>query len=144
MAVFRFVIGNKGRTVQVEKDQKESPLFGKKIGESFNADFLGMDGYELRITGGSDKDGFPMRKDIEGPIKKRALLTKGVGFHSTKKIKKKVFKREGMRKRKTVRGNTISGDTMQVNCVVEKAGSKDFNELFPPKVKETVAEEEKK
>ncbi len=144
MAVFRFVIGNKGRTVQIEKDQKEAPIFGKKIGETFSGEFLGLDGYELKITGGSDKDGFPMRSDIEGPVKKRPILTKGIGFRGMKRIKKKKFKREGMRKRKTVRGNTISTDTMQVNCAVSKEGHKSMDELFPKKEKTAPAEEEKK
>jgi len=142
MAVFRFVIGNKARTVQIEKDQKEAPLFGKKIGETFTGDFLGLEGYELKITGGSDKDGFPMRPDVEGVVKKRTLLAKGLGFRAIKKIKKKRFKREGMRKRKTVRGNTISAETIQVNCAVVKEGSRPFAEIFPPKVKEGKQNEE--
>lgn len=144
MAVFRFVIGNKNRTVQVEKDQKESHLFGKKIGDAFSGDFLGLDGYELRITGGSDKDGFPMRSDVEGAVKKRTLLEKGIGFKGMKRIKKVHFKREGIKKRKTVRGNTVSVETMQINCAVVKNGAKSFDEIFPPKPKENSEKKETK
>jgi small subunit ribosomal protein S6e len=143
MAIFRFVIGHAGRTVQIEKDQKDAPVFGKKIGDAFTGEFLGLDGYELKVTGGSDKDGFPMRSDVEGIVKKHMILTKGVGFRSMKRIKKKKFKREGLRKRKTIRGNTISGDTMQINCVITKTGSKNFDELFPKKPKEAKSEEKK-
>jgi small subunit ribosomal protein S6e len=75
------------------------------------------------VTGGSDKDGFPMRPDLDGSARKKALLTKGIGFRSRKKIKKKVFKVKGMRKRKFIRGNTVSDEIMQVNCkVVEGEG----------------------
>ena len=82
MANFKFVISDKSKSYQVEKDPKDSPIMGKKIGEEFPADFLGLDGYTLQITGGSDKDGFPMRRDIEGQMLKRFLITKSIGFNS--------------------------------------------------------------
>jgi len=63
----------------------------------------------LKITGGTDKDGIPMRWDIQGTAKKKALLTKGVGFRS---------KVDGERRRKLVRGRVVGDDTMQVNSVV--------------------------
>ena len=52
---------------------------------------------------------------------------------------------KGQRKRKTVRGNTISNDTVQVNCKVVKKGEKPLEELVPtkPKEKKEGAEEKK-
>lgn len=132
MAVFKFVISDKKHSGQVEKDQKDCPILGKKIGDTFSADFLGLDGYELQITGGSDKDGFPMRKDIEGLMRKRFIISKGIGFHADK---------EGLRKRRMLRGNSIGEDITQVNCKVVKQGAKTLEELLPKKVKE--AEEKK-
>ncbi len=120
---FKFVISSANRSYQVEKDQKECPVLGKKLGESFSGDFLGLDGYELMITGGSDKDGFPMRKDIEGVVKKRLILTDGIGFHAEK----------GLRKRKMLRGNNITLDTVQINCKVTKKGSKPLEEVLGKK-----------
>jgi len=127
MPVFKFVISDKKQSVQVEKDQKDAPVFGKKIGETISGEFLGLLGYEMEITGGSDKDGFPMRKDVEGQVRKRQILTRGIGFHTNV---------EGERKRRIVRGNTIAADIAQINCKVVKAGEKSIYELLGIKPKE--------
>jgi len=121
------------KTYQKEIPQKESGLIGRKIGDKVKGDFLGMPGYELEITGGSDKQGFPMRPDIPGTARKRVLLTGGPGFHP---------KRKGERRRKSVRGNTISGDIVQVNTKIVKYGSKKPEEIFGKK--EEKPKEEKK
>ncbi len=107
---------------QIEKD---APSFiGKKIGDKFDGSLIGLSGFTLQITGGSDKDGFPMRPDLLGSLRKKALLTKGIGFRGFKKIKKKKYKRKGMRKRKYIRGNIISENIIQINCkVVEGEGN---------------------
>jgi small subunit ribosomal protein S6e len=96
-------------------------LIGLKIGEEFDASMVGLDGYQLRITGGSDKNGFPMKRDVDGPRRIRSLLTGGVGFRSTRK---------GQRRRKTVRGNTLSDDIVQVNTIVVKKGKKSLTDLL--------------
>jgi small subunit ribosomal protein S6e len=126
MAVFKFVVSDKdGRAYQIEKDQNDcQTIIGKKISDRFDADFLGLKGYALQITGGSDKDGFPMRRDIEGSVKKAVLLTYGVGMRNKKK---------GLRKRKTVRGNRITKDIVQINCKVVKQGEKSLSELLGKK-----------
>ncbi len=146
MAVFKFVISEKQKSYQVEKEQNLCPVMGKKIGETFSADFLGMNGYELAITGGSDKDGFPMRKDIEGTGRKRLIVKKGIGFSGEKKIGKKHLKIEGMRKKKSLRGGIISADVTQINCKVTKPGEKPLEELLGKKEekKEEQPAEEKK
>jgi len=113
MAVFKFVISDKKKSYQVEKDQKDAPVIGRQMGDTIDGSFLGMDGYELTITGGSDKDGFPMRKDIEGQLRKRFLITKGVGFHT---------KVGGLRKRKMLRGNTIADDIRADKLQSNQAG----------------------
>ena len=64
----------------------------------------------MKITGGSDKSGVPMRSDFHSPARKYILLTKGVGLQDTEK---------GLRKRKLVRGNTISDEIFQVNCKLD-------------------------
>lgn len=120
------------KAYQKDADEASSGLSGKKIGEKLSGDFLGLTGYELEITGGSDKDGFPMRKDVEGIGRKRALLSGGSGFHP--KIK-------GQRKRKSVRGNTISVQISQINMKIVKHGEKSPEELLGVKPKEKKAEE---
>ena len=135
MAVFKFVIGSKsGKTFQLEKDQKEAAsIIGMKIGDKFNAGFIGLEGYELRITGGSDRDGFPMRRDIAGTQRKKIILTKGIGFRGKKKTKKGFKQIKGMRKKKMIRGNQIDKDIAQINCVVVKEGTTPLDNLVGKK-----------
>jgi len=64
---------------------------------------------KLRITGGTDKDGVPMRFDIQGAARKRAMLSGGVGYKPLS---------DGERQRRLVRGRTISDDTLQINSVI--------------------------
>ncbi len=130
MATFKCVIsdGKEGKSYQ--KALEDTSLVGKKIGDKISGDILGLEGYELEIRGGSDAAGFPLRKDVHGPIRKRALLGKGIGAR---------IKRSGMKRRKTVCGNQITEKTAQVNLVVRKAGKEDLAVLFAPKEEEAAA-----
>jgi small subunit ribosomal protein S6e len=136
MVVFKFVISSGEKSYQVEKDHKDAPVLGKKIGEKIQGDFLGLHGYELEITGGSDKDGFPMRRDVEGVMRRRIIITEGVGLKTDV---------DGLRRRRMIRGNTIAADVAQINCKVVKAGEKSVEELLGKKTesKEEVKEESK-
>ncbi len=127
--VFKIVISDpeNGKAYQLEVDtDKARFLIGMKIGQEFDATPLGLAGYRLKITGGTDKDGFPMRKDINGPGVKYVLLASGPGYRP---------KEKGVRRRKRVRGNTISQDIVQINTVVVKKGKKSLEELIPKKEK---------
>ncbi len=111
---FRIVISDPKtrKSWQIEKDVPS--LLGMKVSDKFDGSIIGLSGFTLQITGGSDKDGFPMRPDLPSVVRKKVLLSKGPGFRSTVK---------GLRKRKYVRGNTISDSIMQVNLkVVEGEG----------------------
>lgn len=115
------------KSYQVEVDQqKATSLIGKKVGEEFNGDIVGLNNFTLQITGGTDKSGFPMIKSVNGPGLKRILLKGKPGFHP--KIK-------GQRKRKTIRGNTVSEDIMQINLKVIK-GEKPLSEILGTKEKQ--------
>lgn len=109
------------KTYQKEVPQKESGLLNMKIKDKVKGEFLGLPGYELEITGGSDKQGFPMRRNIQGVERKRILLTGGPGFHP---------KAKGERRRKSIRGNTISSEIVQVNTKIVKYGTKKLGEIF--------------
>jgi small subunit ribosomal protein S6e len=112
-----------GNSHQVEvPKESEARLIGTKIGQTIDGGFVGAAGYKLTVTGGSDKEGFPMRRDIPGPRRAKFLLSDTPGFRPTEK---------GMRMRKTVRGNTISDETMQVNAKVVEYGEKPLADLFP-------------
>jgi small subunit ribosomal protein S6e len=107
-------------------------LVGLRIGDKFEGELVGLPGYELEITGGTDKDGFPMRSDIYGPGRARVLLAEGPGFQPRAK---------GQRRRKLVRGSRISDDIVQINAKIVKRGVKPIEEIFP---KEGAKEETKK
>jgi small subunit ribosomal protein S6e len=111
----KLVIGNKdGKTFQTELNEEQSQLLiGNKISDKIIGDNFGFEGYEFEITGGSNNSGTPMRRDIEGVIKKRIFTVQGVGVHK---------KGHGQKQRKTVCGNTISESTSQVNVKIIKAG----------------------
>jgi small subunit ribosomal protein S6e len=97
----------KGKSVTKElKDNDGNPLLGLQIGNETDAVIVGLQG-KLKLTGGSDKSGVPMRSDIHGAARKRVLLTKGVGLQDAE---------IGERVRKLMRGNTISEEIYQINC----------------------------
>ena len=111
MASFKVVIADSksGKAQSVEiKDQQAQPLIGMRIGEEVDGSLLGIEG-KVRITGGSDKAGFPMRDDVMGGVKKYVLMTRGTGFRKDSG--------SGKKKRKLVRGNIITDEIYQVNAV---------------------------
>ena len=107
-------------------------FIGKSIGETVTGDAVGLAGYTLKLTGGTDKDGFPMRPDLPGPGRRKILIAGGVGYHP---------KADGVRKRKSMRGREISSDTAQINAVVVEYGQKPLSEIFPKKEKAEKTEE---
>ena len=135
ICVFKIVVADPKtrRTYQKEVGYNESGLLGRKIGEKVKGDFLGLHGYEFEVTGGSDKQGFPMRPGVLGIGRKNVLLTGGPGFHPTEK---------GERRRKLVRGNTLSEEIVQVNMKVVTHGKDSLAKLFGKE--EAKHEEEKK
>ncbi len=102
-----------GTTKKVEIDEdRMRVLIGRRIGEIIDGAVAGMPGYKLQLTGGCDKDGFPMRPDIHGGVKVRILLSDGPGYRP---------RRKGERRKKTVRGNTVTPETTFLNLkIVEK------------------------
>ena len=116
-----------GKAYKVEgKDTEASALFiGKRIGDIVDADILGLGGYSLEITGGSDKGGVAMRKDVSGSARKRILITSPPGYRP---------KEKGKRRRKSVRGNEISTEISQINVKINEYGTKPIEELFGKEV----------
>ncbi len=108
MANFKLTISDKqGKSITKELKEKDAnPFVGLNIGNEVDAATVGLGG-KIRITGGSDKSGVPMRADIHSGSRKYVLLSKGVGLNDTEK---------GKRVRKLVRGNTISEEIYQINC----------------------------
>ena len=126
MAEFKTVIADpksKMTHKKVLSEDKSNALVGKSIGEEIDGIFVELPGYKLKITGGSDKSGVPMRGDLDGNQRRKILMKGSVGFNPV---------RGGQRKRKLVRGRTLSGDISQVNLKVIDYGPKSIEELLKP------------
>lgn len=120
---FKLVISDPetGKAIQYELDDaKTNAMVGKHVGDLVEGDMLGLPGYKLKITGGSDSAGFPIRPDVHGSGKKRLLIRSPPGFRPSRK---------GTGKRKTVRGKELSPAISQVNMRVEEKGATPLEEL---------------
>ncbi|MHA2007913.1 MAG: eS6 family ribosomal protein [Promethearchaeota archaeon] len=103
-----------GLSKLIEIDEKKFRFEGMKIGDVINGGLIGFPNYEFKITGGSDSSGFPMRKDVHGPVKKKILVSKkGIGYKP---------RRKGEKRRKTVRGNEVTYNMTLINLKVTKYG----------------------
>ncbi len=89
---FKIVISDPKSKKAYQIEREAPTLIGMKIGDQIDGTAIGLSGFKVQITGGSDKDGFPMRADLPGVQRKKALLTKGVGFRGYKVKKKKGLK----------------------------------------------------
>ena len=102
-----------GTSQRVElDDQQLRALYGTRIGQVVEGAVAGMQGYKIKLTGGTDKDGIPMRPDVHGSAKARVILSGGVGYKP---------KDKGEKKRKVVRGNTVSTETTFLNFTIVEA-----------------------
>lgn len=128
MAKFKVIVSDPetgtSKTVELQ-EARASPLIGKRIGEVMDGAAVNLPAHKIQIMGGSDKDGFPMRPSVHGGVRRSIVLSGGVGFNPTN---------EGMRRRKTIRGNVITDEIVQINAkIVEKP--KQAKEAKKPKEK---------
>jgi small subunit ribosomal protein S6e len=108
LAQFKLIVSDrKGKTIAQElKDRSAQPLLGTKVGSVIDSSIVGVAGGKLKITGGSDRSGTPMRADVHGGVKKYVLLSTGVGNRSETRI------------RKLVRGNMVTEEIYQLNSML--------------------------
>ena len=102
---FKVVVSQKEVTHQIEVEDGKA-LNGLAIGDEFDGGIVGLDGYTLKVTGGADKNGFTMKKDVPGTRRIKSLLSGGIGYHP---------KSDGI---------------VQVNTVVVSAGSKAIADIL--------------
>jgi small subunit ribosomal protein S6e len=105
---------------EIDDENKLRPFYEKRISAEIGADHLGEEwkGYVLRITGGNDKQGFPMKQGVMTNGRVRLLLSKG---HSCYRPRRK-----GERKRKSVRGCIVDWNLSVMNLIVVKKGESDI------------------
>jgi small subunit ribosomal protein S6e len=124
MATFQVAVADPetGATYQREVEEQSANRFlGRSIGEEVDGGAVGLDGYTLEMTGGSDDTGRPLRGDVDGPNLTEVLLEGGVGYEPS---------RDGERKRVTVRGGEISEAVAQINAKITEHGSEDPEALL--------------
>ena len=111
-----------GATYQVDVDGQDANRFiGREIGEEVDGGAVGLSGFTLEITGGSDDTGRPMREDVQGTGLKEVLLAGGTGYEPS---------RDGERRRVTVRGREVGDETRQINARIVSRGDGDPADLF--------------
>lgn len=124
MAEYKVVINDvktgKSHNVTVSGNYANS-LDGMNIGETIDGIFVGLPGYKLQITGGSDKTGTPMRKDLPGKKRIGLLLSDGFGYHEDY---------HGERRKIAQRGSAIASDIVQINMKVTEYGGKSIEEIL--------------
>lgn len=124
MADFQVVVADPddGTTHQFEIDGQDANRFqGRSIGETVEGGAVGLSGYELEITGGSDTAGRPMRGDVPGGDLKQLLLAGGTGYHPEV---------DGERRRVTVRGREVTDETRQINAKIVARGDGSIEDLL--------------
>jgi small subunit ribosomal protein S6e len=115
MAKFKVIVSDPevGTSKVVELEEARAvPFIGKKIGETVDGAVVDLPAHKLQIMGGSDKDGVPIRPNVHGGVRRKVVLSGGTGFNPQNK---------GQRRRKTVRGNVITDEIVQINTkIIEK------------------------
>jgi len=107
------------KCIEIDDDKKLLPFFDKRISHEVAGDSLGDEfkGYRFRITGGNDKQGFPMLQGVLTPDRVRLLMRKGSKCYRQR--------RTGEMKRKSVRGCIVSQDLSVLNLILVKKGEAD-------------------
>ena len=115
MAKFKVIVSDPetGTSKVVELEEVRAvPFIGRKIGEVVEGAVVDLPAHKLQIMGGSDRDGVPMRPNVHGGVRRKVVLSGGVGFNPQDK---------GQRRRKTVRGDVITDEIVQINTkIIEK------------------------
>merc|ERR1712226_1143850 len=108
------------KMIEVDDDKKLLPFFDKRMSAEISGESLGDEfkGYVFRIAGGNDKQGFPMKQGILCNHRVRLLFKKGMSCYRER--------RNGCRKRKSVRGCVVGPDLAVLSLVIAKKGKEEI------------------
>lgn len=110
------------KTFELNDDKAVQRLVDKRVAQEFDGGLLGetYEGYVFRITGGSDKQGFPMKQGVLVNSRVKLLLARGaIGYQAWRG-------RVGERNRKSVRGCIVGGDISVLNLVIVAKGKQEI------------------
>ena len=110
-------------SITCEEDKQLMPFFDKRMSTEVPGDSLGDEykGYIFRITGGNDKQGFPMKQGVMTNNRVRLLFKKGMSC-----FRERI---SGSRKRKSVRGCIVGSDLAVMSLVIAKKGAEEIDGL---------------
>lgn len=127
MAKFKLIISDpstgKSTASEIEGARAQA-LIGRSLGETIDGSAIGIHQGRLLISGGCDRNGIPMRFDVHGGVKKYIVLSSGPGFRSRK---------HGERRRKLIRGRTVTDETYQINLTMKREGQGEAVQKPPEK-----------
>lgn len=105
------------KLIEIDDEKKLRVFYDKRISQEIDGGSLGDEyaGYVFRITGGNDKEGFPMKQGVLVAHRVRLLLSAGMSCYRPR--------RRGERKRKSVRGCIVGPDLNVLNLVIVKKGA---------------------
>ncbi|KAK1913408.1 hypothetical protein P3342_005344 [Pyrenophora teres f. teres] len=108
------------KMIEVDDERKLRVFMDRRMGHEVPGDSIGDEfkGYIMRITGGNDKQGFPMKQGVMHPTRVRLLLADG---HSCYRPR-----RTGERKRKSVRGCIVGMDLSVLALSIVKKGDEEI------------------
>ncbi|XP_065573575.1 small ribosomal subunit protein eS6-like [Artemia franciscana] len=108
------------KVFEIDDEKKLRIFYDKRMGQEVEADSLGDEwkGYILKVSGGNDKQGFPMKQGVLTNGRVRLLLSKG---HSCYRPR-----RTGERRRKSVRGCIVDANLSALALVVVRKGEQDI------------------
>ncbi|EFO26158.2 40S ribosomal protein S6 [Loa loa] len=108
------------KVFEIDDDKKLRIFYEKRMAQEVEADALGDEwkGYVLRITGGNDKQGFPMKQGVLTNGRVRLLLSKGHSCYRSR--------RDGERKRKSVRGCIVDANLSALALIIVKKGEQEI------------------
>eukprot|EP00353_Schmidingerella_taraikaensis_P009510 CAMPEP_0185582786 /NCGR_PEP_ID=MMETSP0434-20130131/21121_1 /TAXON_ID=626734 ORGANISM="Favella taraikaensis, Strain Fe Narragansett Bay" /NCGR_SAMPLE_ID=MMETSP0434 /ASSEMBLY_ACC=CAM_ASM_000379 /LENGTH=239 /DNA_ID=CAMNT_0028201705 /DNA_START=17 /DNA_END=736 /DNA_ORIENTATION=+ len=108
------------KVLEVDDEKQLRVFYDRRMAQEVEADVLGEEwkGYVFRISGGNDKQGFPMAQGIMINGRVRLLMGKGSCYYRPRV--------KGERKRKSVRGCIVGGDLSVLNLIVVKKGENEI------------------
>jgi len=104
------------KVIEIDDERKLRGFYDKRMCSEVDGEILGDDfkGYIFKITGGNDKQGFPMKQGVLSAARVRLLMRDGVSCYRQRK--------RGEMKRKSVRGCIVSQDIGVLSLVIVKKG----------------------
>ncbi|SCM11146.1 40S ribosomal protein S6, putative [Plasmodium chabaudi adami] len=116
-------LNNVQKSIEIDDEKKLLPFMERRIGNVVPGDSIGEEfsGYIFRITGGNDKQGFPMMQGVLTNHRVRLLFKKGMKCYRPRK--------KGEKKRKSVRGCIVGQDLSALNLALVKKGANEIEGL---------------